>query len=186
MRKLVVMILCATLAFTQSFAQNRTVSGKVTDEKGAAIAGASVVAKSSKAGTTTAADGTFKLTVANSVKVLTISSLNFVQKDVTIAANNTANASLTASAADALDEVVVVGYGAAKKKSDVTGSVVTVNAEKLQNKPTANPVSPESVRCQRFLHIMIMCVIMMRRRQPIPPSTCCAAGANTECKRHMK
>ena len=138
MRKLVVMILCATLAFTQSFAQNRTVSGKVTDEKGAAIAGASVVAKSSKAGTTTAADGTFKLTVANSVKVLTISSLNFVQKDVTIAANNTANASLTASAADALDEVIVVGYGAAKKKSDVTGSVVTVNAEKLQNKPTAN------------------------------------------------
>ena len=59
MRKLVVMILCVTLAFTQSFAQNRTVTGKVTDEKGAAIAGASVVAKSSKAGTTTAADGTF-------------------------------------------------------------------------------------------------------------------------------
>jgi TonB-linked SusC/RagA family outer membrane protein len=138
MRKLVVMILCATLAFTQSFAQNRTVTGKVTDEKGAAIAGASVVAKSSKGGTTTAADGTFKLTVPNTVKVLTVSSLNFVQKDITIAANNTANASLTASAADALDEVVVVGYGAAKKKSDVTGSVVTVNAEKLQNKPTAN------------------------------------------------
>jgi TonB-linked SusC/RagA family outer membrane protein len=138
MRKLVVMILCATLAFTQSFAQNRTVTGKVTDDKGAAIAGASVVAKSSKGGTTTAADGTFKLTVPNTVKVLTISSLNYVQKDVTIAANNTANASLVTSAADALDEVVVVGYGSAKKKSDATGSVVTVNAERLQDRPSAN------------------------------------------------
>lgn len=124
--------------FTQSFAQSRVVTGKVTDENGAPIAGASVVAKSSKSGTTTAADGTFKLSVGSAVKLLTISSLNFVQKDVAIASNNTANASLTASAADALGEVVIIGYGAAKKKSDVTGSFATVNAEKLQNKPTAN------------------------------------------------
>lgn len=138
MRKIILLILCVSLSFAQSFAQNRVVTGKVTDESGNPIAGASVVAKSSKGGTTTGADGSFKLSVANTVKSLTISSLNYVQKDVMIAANNTANASLVASAADALGEVVIVGYGAAKKKSEVTGSLVTVNAEKLQNKPTAN------------------------------------------------
>ena len=72
------------------------------------------------------------------MKSLTISSLNYVQKDVVIAPNNTANASLVTSAADALGEVVIVGYGAAKKKSEVTGSLVTVNAERLQNRPAAN------------------------------------------------
>ena len=138
MRKIILLILCVSLSFAQSFAQSRVVTGKVTDENGIPIAGASVVAKSSKGGTTTAADGSFKLTVATAVKSLTISSLNYVQRDVMIAANNTANASLVASAADALGEVVIVGYGAAKKKSEVTGSLVTVNAEKLQNKPTAN------------------------------------------------
>ncbi|MEY4739747.1 MAG: hypothetical protein RLZZ05_1131, partial [Bacteroidota bacterium] len=120
MRKIILLILCVSLSFAQSFAQSRVVTGKVTDENGSPIAGASVVAKSSKGGTTTSADGSFKLTVATSVKSLTISSLNYVQKDVMIAANNTANASLITSAADALGEVVIVGYGAAKKKSEVT------------------------------------------------------------------
>ena len=138
MRKFIVMILCITLGVLQLAAQNRTVTGKVTDEKGAPIANASVIAKSSKIGTTTNAEGLFKLSLPTSIKAITISSLNFVQKEITIAANNTANATLTASASDLLDEVVVVGYGAAKKKTEVAGSIVQVSATKLQNKPTAN------------------------------------------------
>jgi TonB-dependent starch-binding outer membrane protein SusC len=70
MRKIILLILCVSLSFAQSFAQSRVVTGKVTDENGNPIAGASVVAKSSKGGTTTSADGSFKLTVATAVKSL--------------------------------------------------------------------------------------------------------------------
>lgn len=137
MRKFVVTFLCVTLAFAQLAAQNRVVTGKVTDEKGAPIANASVIASGTKNGTTTTTDGTFKLTVANTVKSLKISSLNFVERTLTIGANNTVNAVLSSTTED-LDDVVVVGYGAAKKRTDVSGSVVQVSATKLQNKPSAN------------------------------------------------
>jgi len=82
MRKIILLVLCASLSFAQSFAQSRVVTGKVTDENGNPLAGASVVAKASKGGTTTGADGTFRISVPTTVKSLTISSLNYVQKDV--------------------------------------------------------------------------------------------------------
>jgi hypothetical protein len=56
MRKIILLVLCASLSFAQSFAQSRVVTGKVTDENGSPLAGASVVAKASKGGTTTGVD----------------------------------------------------------------------------------------------------------------------------------
>ncbi len=139
MRKLVTMLLCMILAVTQLAAQNRTVTGKVTDDKGNPIFNASVQAKGTKIGTTTNAEGTFSLAgVPATTRVLTISSLNFTSKDVAISANNTVITSLIATANETLEEVVVVGYGTAKKKTDVAGSLTVVNAKSLQNRPVAN------------------------------------------------
>lgn len=137
MRKFTSLVLCFLLCVGQLWAQNRTITGKILDEKGAPIANASIVAKGSTNGVTTIADGSFKISVASTVKALVVSSLNFATQEVTIGTKTVLNITLVSSSSN-LDEVIVTGYGTAKKKTEVTGSVVTVNAEKLQNKPTAN------------------------------------------------
>jgi TonB-linked SusC/RagA family outer membrane protein len=125
------------MAFSQLWAQtSRTVTGKVTDEQGAPIASASVQAKGTKIGTLTNADGSFSLNIPTSVKRLVVSSLNFETQEFAIN-GNTENESLKAVNTD-LTDVVVVGYGSAKKVGTVVGSVDKVDAAKLQNRPNPN------------------------------------------------
>jgi TonB-dependent starch-binding outer membrane protein SusC len=115
-----------------SFAQDRTITGKVTDSKdGSPVSGASVQPKGSRTGTSTKADGTFSINVGSSVTTLVISSVGFDGQDVAIS-GNTANVSLVAAATSTLNEVVVTGYGTARKR-DLTGSVGSVK-EKDFNK----------------------------------------------------
>jgi TonB-dependent starch-binding outer membrane protein SusC len=119
-----------------SHAQTKTVTGKVTDSKdGSPLVGASVVAKGTKTGTQTGADGSFKLTVPANVTTLVISSIGFGTKEVSV--NSAADVSLTASA-DALSEVVVVGYGSRKAK-DVTGSVAKISEKDFNKGQIATP-----------------------------------------------
>jgi iron complex outermembrane receptor protein len=102
-------------------AQQKTVSGKVmSDLDGSAVAGASVIAKGSKTGTQTAADGSFSLSVDNSVTKLVISSIGFGNKEVTIGSGPVSV--VLSSTTEGLSEVVVIGYGTSRKK-DLTGSV---------------------------------------------------------------
>ena len=102
-------------------AQQKTVSGKVTSDKdGSPVSGASVVGRGSNNGTQTAADGTFSLSVANSATRLIITSIGFARQEVTIG-SGPVNVVLNATA-EGLSEVVVIGYGTARKK-DLTGSV---------------------------------------------------------------
>jgi hypothetical protein len=68
------------LIVQQSWAQNKTVSGKVLDEKGTAIAGAAVLAKGTSVGTTTDAAGTFKLSVSSATKTLIVSLLGMFHR----------------------------------------------------------------------------------------------------------
>ncbi|MEN9598634.1 MAG: hypothetical protein RL596_945 [Bacteroidota bacterium] len=119
-----------------SHAQTKTVTGKVTDSKdGSPLVGASIVAKGTKTGTQTGADGSFKLTVPANVTTLVISSVGFGTKEVSV--NSAADVSLTASA-DALSEVVVVGYGTRKAK-DVTGSVAKITEKDFNKGQIASP-----------------------------------------------
>jgi TonB-dependent starch-binding outer membrane protein SusC len=118
-------------------AQLKTVTGKVTSEKdGSPISGATVLARGAK-GTQTAADGNFVIQVLDAVKKLTVSSVGFGSSDVTIGADNTANVVLKASG-EGLTEVVVIGYGTARKK-DVTGAVGTVTAKNFNKGPVGAP-----------------------------------------------
>jgi len=121
-----------------SHAQTKTVTGKVTDSKdGSPLSGASVVAKGTSTGTQTGADGSFKLNVPSTVKTLVISFAGFGNVEVNISATNTANAKLT-STADALTDVVVIGYGSRKTK-DVTGSVARVTEKDFNKGQIASP-----------------------------------------------
>lgn len=121
-----------------SHAQTKTVTGKVTDSKdGSPLSGASVVAKGTSTGTQTGADGSFKLTVPSTAKTLVISFAGFGNVEVNISGSNTADAKLT-STADALTDVVVIGYGSRKTK-DVTGSVARVTEKDFNKGQIASP-----------------------------------------------
>jgi TonB-linked SusC/RagA family outer membrane protein len=132
MRKLTTFLMFFLFSVAQVWAQNRTVTGKVTDEKGAAVGGATVKANGSTKATSTSADGTFSLSVPTTVKSITISGVGLASKTITIPASGTISASLVAaSTAPDLDEVVVqVPYGT-KKLSEFTGSQGTVGAKDI-------------------------------------------------------
>ena len=117
-----------------AFAQNKTVTGKVTDSKGEVVVGASVVAKGSTTGTSTNATGDFSLSVPESASTLTISSVGFTSMDVDINGRTNVSVTLASGAGEDLNEVVVIGYGTARKR-DLTGAVSSVS-ERNFNKGT--------------------------------------------------
>jgi iron complex outermembrane receptor protein len=120
------LLLC--VLFTQtSFAQTKTITGKVNDDKGLPISGATVVAKGSKSGTSTDALGAFHLTVPSSATTLVITSIGFGQRDVDISSSTDVTVALTASTSN-LNEVVVIGYGTTRR-ADVVGAVATVRSK---------------------------------------------------------
>lgn len=124
-------LLCTLFAFLvqSANAQDRTITGKVTDAKdGAPVEGASVQAKGTKTGTATKADGSFTITVGSGVNSLVISSVGFTTQEVSIAGLSTVNVILTGSSSANLNEVVVTGYGTARKK-DLTGAIASVKSK---------------------------------------------------------
>lgn len=127
-----VMALCLQL-----WAQSRTITGKITDAQGNGVPNASVTIKGTKVGTTTNADGTYTITVPANARSLVVSSVGFQNQELAIGSQNSVTVALE-SADKAMDEVVVVGYGTARKVGTVVGNVATVNAEKIQDRPTAN------------------------------------------------
>ncbi len=134
MRKLVSMMSLLLLCVMHLFAQDKTVTGKVTDEKdNSPLPGVSVVVKGTNIGTSTGADGTFRLQVPSNAKTLVFSFINYSDIEVAIGSKSNFSVSLT-SAEKSLQEVVVVAYGT-KKKSDLTGSVATLKAPDIENKP---------------------------------------------------
>lgn len=113
-----------------SFAQTRTITGRITGAGGAGVAGASVVVKGSSVGTTSAENGTYSLSVPADATTLVISSVGFGSQEITIDGRTTIDVPLQ-STANNLNEVVVVAYGT-RRKSDLTGSVTAVTAKDFQ------------------------------------------------------
>lgn len=120
--------LFACLFAISSQAQNKTITGKVTDSKdGSAMVGASVVAKGTKVATQTGSDGSFRLSVPTSTTTLVVSSVGFGSMDVNISGQSSVDVALK-STNEQLGEVVVIGYGTARKR-DLTGAVSSVKAK---------------------------------------------------------
>jgi len=121
-------------------AQTGSVSGKVLDETGLPLPGASVIVKGTTRSTSTDADGNFKLVgLSNGSITLSASFIGYqtLDKAVSISANATVNFQLVPDA-QKLNEVVVIGYGTAEKKN-LTGSITTVNAKDFQKGTITTP-----------------------------------------------
>ena len=119
---LVMFLLSSTLAF----AQNR-VTGTVTDRTGAPLPGVNVLEVGTTNGNITDIDGKYSIVVENG-KTLQFSYIGFVTQEIKVD-RNVINVNMTEDA-QALEEVVVVGYGSMQRK-DVTSSITTVKADKL-------------------------------------------------------
>jgi TonB-linked SusC/RagA family outer membrane protein len=120
------LILC--VLFTQiALAQTKTVTGTVLDDKGSPVQGATVTIKGSRTGTATDATGSFKLNVGANAKTIVISSIGFATQEIDVSSQTTVTASLVPSNAS-LNEVVVTGYGTARKK-DVTGAISSISSK---------------------------------------------------------
>lgn len=121
-------------------AQTGSVSGKVLDETGLPLPGASVVVKGTTRSTATDANGVFKLAgLSNGSVTLSASFIGYqtLDKTVSVSANATVNFQLVPDA-QKLNEVVVIGYGTAEKKN-LTGSITTVNAKDFQKGTITTP-----------------------------------------------
>jgi iron complex outermembrane receptor protein len=122
-----------------AFAQDRTVTGKVTDSKdGSPVSGASVTVKGSRTGTSTKNDGTFSLSVPSSATTLVITSIGYEQQEVSIAGQSAVDVSFVASSGSNLNEVVVTGYGSSRKR-DLTGSIASVKAKDFNQGINVSP-----------------------------------------------
>ncbi len=120
----------------QLFAQTRTIKGEVTDaQNGDPLIGATIMVEGEKGGTVTDFDGNFVLQVSSSAKKIKVSYIGYIDKILTISENMKVNLE---SDSKALADVVVIGYGTARK-SDLTGSVATVKAKDFNKGLVSSP-----------------------------------------------
>jgi len=135
--KISFLLLCVT--FTQlAFSQTKVVTGTIIDDKGAPVQGASVTVKgSNKGGTTTNVQGAFSLTVPANATTLVASSVGFNRQEIDITDKSAVSITL-ATSSTALNEVVVTGYGTARKK-DLTGAVSQISSKDFTTGNLANP-----------------------------------------------
>lgn len=121
----------ATAGLPSATQQKKTITGVVTDMNGETIIGANVIEKGSKSvGTVTDIDGRFTLTLDNASATLIVSYIGYLTKEVPVG-NQSAIKIALAEDTQNLDEVVVIGYGSVKK-SDLTGSVGSIQVDKIQ------------------------------------------------------
>lgn len=123
-------------SFASSKALRQQVKGKVLDEKGEPIIGATVTEEGTSNGTITDYDGMFTLE-ASKDGILTISYIGYKSQQVSIAGKDMVAVTLKEDM-EQLDEVVVVGYGS-QKKVNLTGAVSTVNVKMLENRTGSDP-----------------------------------------------
>ncbi len=110
-----------------------SVSGKITDEKNSPLPGVSVVLKGTQRGTATNTSGEYTLNVPDQSAVLVFSFVGYKSQEVTVGSQSSIDLSLLPDD-NALDEVVVVGYGT-QKKVNVIGSVSQITSENIENRP---------------------------------------------------
>lgn len=120
-------------------AQNRTVSGTVTEKSsGLPAVGASVMVKGSRTGTITQIDGTYSLDGVSDQATLVFSSIGFKSMEMAVGGRSVINVALEDDAT-LLEDVVVIGYGTARSK-DLTGAISTVKSDELVTTPVASPM----------------------------------------------
>lgn len=128
---LLAFVMCCTVVFAQN-----TVSGKVKDNTGETVIGATVQIKGGTTGVITDIDGNYTISGVLPSDVLVFSFLGYTTQEIKVGNQKVINVTLMEDAQD-LDEVVLVGYGT-QKKSDLTGSVGSVSLDKMLQKGSPN------------------------------------------------
>ena len=133
------LLFCISMLSANIYAQTTTLRGRVIDQKGQPLVGASVkVTGSSTAGTNTDISGNFALPVSGNITSLTVSYVGYITLNFPVKQGATALGDIIlATDATSLSEVVVVGYGTQRKR-DVTGATVTVDSKTLSETPSPN------------------------------------------------
>jgi TonB-linked SusC/RagA family outer membrane protein len=135
MKKVYLLLLGMLVFSAYSFAQ-RTVTGKVTDDKGAGISNVSVQVKGTTTGTITKADGTYSLQVPANGKTLVFSAVDMETVEANIGTQSQINATLL-TVEKAMAEVVVTGYQTVRKR-DVSAAISKISASEIDNLPIPN------------------------------------------------
>ncbi len=138
MRKLLLLMCFAVICSGQLLAQNRTITGKITDANGNPIPSASVVIKGTKKGTNTAQDGSFKLTIPPTAKILVITTVGYAGKEVSVEGSDDVTVQLTPEAKNDLQDVVVVGYGTQTRRN-LTSATFKLQDSTFKNIPIQGP-----------------------------------------------
>jgi len=136
MRKQLTLLLCFLLIVAQLWAQNKTITGKVVDADRKPIQGASITVRGSKSGSITDGAGNFKISISADAKVLVISSVGQITQELRIGSQTDYSIQM-APAEKSLDEVVVVGYQAIKRK-DLNGATSVIGSKEIAQRPMQN------------------------------------------------
>ena len=121
-----------------SVAPEIKVSGRITDENGSPLGGASVRVRGTNLGVSANANGEYSITVPDDA-VLLFSYVGYDERQISVSGQSTINVSLKASV-KVQDQVVVIGYGTAAKR-DLTGSITKISGREVADKPNTNPVA---------------------------------------------
>lgn len=132
---LLFLLLCSAIL---SFAQNnaRVITGKIKNDNGETIPGATVMEKSSKTGVVSDNNGNFSIRVSGSNAILVISSTGFTATEIPVGDRSSIDVTLQNENKE-LNEIVVIGYGA-RKRTNLTGAVSAVTGKELQKSPAVN------------------------------------------------
>lgn len=137
MRRILMLMLGMLLLSSQLLAQNRTVSGKVTDANGTPVAGASVQLKNSTTGTITGDDGSFSLSVPTTARTLTITAVGMAPQEVNIGTAPTVAVTLRAGDQSMAEVVVSTGY-TRERKSQFAGAATVLSGRAVETVPVGS------------------------------------------------
>src|SRR5690606_36095555 len=120
-----------TIKMEAPHVQTKELRGKITDADGTPLVGTTIMVKGTSISTASDEQGEYTLSVPHTAQTLVVTLIGYETKELQIGSQNVINVSLS-SGIDALEEVVVVGYGTMRKK-DLTGSVISINPDRIAN-----------------------------------------------------
>ena len=139
----------------------KTIKGKVLDDNGQPLPGATAVVKGTTTGTVTGTDGTFSLTAPADATTLSVTFIGMQAMDVTLDGRTSYTVNMRSETVG-LDEVVAIGYGTVKKK-DLTGAV-GIRSEELSSRVILKRSRPKAlIRCCRDVWLVWMLLLIMHR-----------------------
>ena len=141
-----ILLLFLGMVIGEAYAQSQTITGVVKDQTGEPLIGVNVMEKGTTNGSITDVDGKYSLTVNGSKAIVTFSYIGYLSQDITVGNQKMIDVTMKEDTEE-LEEVVVIGYGTAKKK-DLTGAISTVKAENMENSciPCPPPIRATSMK----------------------------------------